>query len=340
MDKFTVHIIWIGGDVPSKVLHNVEKWRDTTNGNVKLWTDKDLPQFNVTNQFTESQHPAQKADLLRLEILWKYGGWYVDSDCIPGFSCFPDLGDKATFVTQDPYIITTGLIYSPKGHPFIRYFLETAVENIRNAPDGNIARVSGPYLLSSSLYSYLQEKGLSKFQEQITILPQSNFVHFPSSVRPFFENKFRKKAIALHYARNSWNSQTNEKNLSILKSLLYVIRNFDKSRTTECMRNLILVFTSARLNPYNLYFMLRLLDQDIASMQSSINTENSMPQVHSISDLKLVQQNQYVKLIQVDSQEVANIAIECGWRRLKLHRRVYKRMKLSQIFHLNYEGAN
>ena len=335
MDRQTIHIIWIGGSVPLEVLQNVEKWRVSVSGNVRLWTDKDLSKFEVSSLFSDSQHPAQKADLLRLEILWKHGGWYIDSDCIPGSKNFPDLGKTAAFAAQDPYVITNGLIYAPKGHHFIKYFLEIAIENVRRYPDENIARTSGPYALGSSLFSYLQKYGLEQCRKQITILPQSDFVVFPSTIKPFLAKKFEETAIAIHYCKNSWNPQTYEKSQSNMKSFLFLVRKLDNSKSTEYLRNLVLIVLKNRKNPYNFYLMLRLIDQDISNMQSVNHTERQPLRINSIPELEIVQKDQYVNLIKIPSPGISAGVFERGWRRMKLHSDLYKRIRLAELL-----GAN
>ena len=47
---------------------------------VRLWTDKDLADFNLTDFLGGAHKYPQKADILRTEILYRYGGLYVDSD--------------------------------------------------------------------------------------------------------------------------------------------------------------------------------------------------------------------------------------------------------------------
>jgi mannosyltransferase OCH1-like enzyme len=331
LDRQTIHIIWIGGSVPSEVLQNVDEWKRNFSGKVRLWTDEDLPKFEVSSYFSDSQHPAQKADLLRLEILWKHGGWYIDSDCIPGSKNFPNLGNTAAFAAQDPYVITNGLIYAPKDHHFVKYFLEIAIENIRRYPEENIARTTGPYALGSSFYSYVQKYGLEQCRKQITILPQSDYIHFPFTIKPLLAKKFGKTAIALHYSKNSWNPQTNKKSQSNMKSLLYLVRKLDSSKLTEYLRNFILILIRNRKNPYSFYIMLRLIDQDIASMQSVNHTKNQLLQIDSLSELEIVQQDQYINLIKIPSPEISSRVFECGWKRLNLHRDLYKRIRLVEF---------
>ncbi len=58
-----------------------------------LWTDKEVARFRMRNRdlYEMSANWGEKADILRLEILYKYGGLYVDTD----FECInPELFDR------------------------------------------------------------------------------------------------------------------------------------------------------------------------------------------------------------------------------------------------------
>jgi len=75
-----IHFIWIGTDkcpfednIRTYIVQN-PKWE------VKIWKDKDL--FPLHNKYTYNKMNswAGKADVIRLEILYRFGGIYVDTD--------------------------------------------------------------------------------------------------------------------------------------------------------------------------------------------------------------------------------------------------------------------
>ena len=76
-----IHIIWIGDALfpqfckDSYEYHNPD-WA------VNVWTDDNMPKLYNQEIYDKVTHPAYKADIARLEILYEYGGLYVDADTV------------------------------------------------------------------------------------------------------------------------------------------------------------------------------------------------------------------------------------------------------------------
>ncbi len=79
-----IHFIWIGDKVLSdNKKKNIESYRSLNPlWEIKLWKNNNLPE--IINKYTYKRVSswAAKADILRLEILYKYGGLYTDIDSI------------------------------------------------------------------------------------------------------------------------------------------------------------------------------------------------------------------------------------------------------------------
>jgi len=76
-----IHQMWIG-DKPRPV-ELMNTWRDKNPSCVyMLWTDKNLSWFPFQNTWQRDNTPeyAGKCDIMRYEILHKYGGIFVDAD--------------------------------------------------------------------------------------------------------------------------------------------------------------------------------------------------------------------------------------------------------------------
>ena len=77
------HFIHLGtNDIAPLVKRTVSSWlRFHPNWQVKLWRDKDLPNVSKLIPLIRSVTKwAQKADILRMEVLYQYGGVYLDTD--------------------------------------------------------------------------------------------------------------------------------------------------------------------------------------------------------------------------------------------------------------------
>ena len=80
-----IHMIWIGGEVPDWVQDNFRTWeKHHPSWELKLWTDADLGsfEFRLQSEFEAVDSFASKADIWRYEIVYRYGGFYVDADTV------------------------------------------------------------------------------------------------------------------------------------------------------------------------------------------------------------------------------------------------------------------
>ena len=145
-----IHFIWVGSrPFPRDSVENVRTWMAKHPGwTVKFWTDQnrpvpvpgmivqkisDLKMNKLGNCLAKSDNPAEKSDLLRLEILYKEGGIYVDHDvkCMKAFDPLNAsydfyCGIDMPFRSSLPSCIytTNNLIGVKPGHPIILRAME------------------------------------------------------------------------------------------------------------------------------------------------------------------------------------------------------------------------
>lgn len=132
-----IHQIWIG---PNKM---PTIWMDTFSKDYmkkcpgwqyKLWTEKEINKLNLINRDiydNETSYPG-KADIARYEILYQFGGVYVDADSVwINNKCINDLLVKANktgfFAANEPntkQLIANGIIGSVKNHPELLKFIK------------------------------------------------------------------------------------------------------------------------------------------------------------------------------------------------------------------------
>ena len=79
-----IHFVWIGPrKIPEKYKENIQSYKlNNPDWTVKLWNNKNLP--NIKNKFVYNKMTswAARTDVLRLEILYQFGGIYTDIDSI------------------------------------------------------------------------------------------------------------------------------------------------------------------------------------------------------------------------------------------------------------------
>jgi len=89
-----IHFIWIGNNkIPSEYINYIKSWiKNHPDYKFYFWNDSNIPKLINQKYYDEAKFPAQKADILRYELLYFFGGIYVDSD----FLCIKNI-DKLIY---------------------------------------------------------------------------------------------------------------------------------------------------------------------------------------------------------------------------------------------------
>jgi len=124
-----IHMVWIG---PKPFPH--ERYRQTwadqhPDWEVRLWTDSNLPQLHNAEVYERLSHLpyAVRADLLRLELLARYGGLYTDADstCLRPIDDL--IADTTLFgMTGNNGNVANGTLGATAGHPAYRALVDGA----------------------------------------------------------------------------------------------------------------------------------------------------------------------------------------------------------------------
>ncbi len=130
-----IHQIWLGSPLPESFVALQQSWVEHHMGRdwkYKLWTDEDVAQMILYNQefYDASDNYGVKSDILRWEILYMYGGVYVDMDyeCLRALDDFHYTYDFYTALQPlDTWFVQLGaaLFGSKPGHPILRHCIET-----------------------------------------------------------------------------------------------------------------------------------------------------------------------------------------------------------------------
>ena len=193
----TIHQIWIGPDpLPEEHRPWIESWRRHHPGwEHRLWTEDDLPDDPIRPEVLERlRAPVERADILRLEILFRHGGVYVDTDV----ECLRPVdelvaGEELVMVCLKPGRATNTFIASAPGHPL----LDRALRELRPmdaywtvAASDSIKDGAGPPLLRRLLAEH----------RDVRLLEPPLF--FPASAEE------RERAFAVHHMARSWHNAT------------------------------------------------------------------------------------------------------------------------------------
>jgi mannosyltransferase OCH1-like enzyme len=131
-----LHFIWIGvNPVPKSFLEvYFPQWKAAhTDYEIKMWSEETLDsQEQFINKgiiLDKSLNPGLRADALRLEVLLRYGGVYIDIDmaCIKPLD--PLLSKSIDFIIgvshTKVFEVNNALLASTKDHPLIKHLIET-----------------------------------------------------------------------------------------------------------------------------------------------------------------------------------------------------------------------
>jgi hypothetical protein len=134
----TIHQIWLGKDpLPDEFADYVETWRrHHPHWEHRLWMEDNLPTDLRRPEVRERiRHPVERADILRLEVLWRHGGVYVDVDFECRRALDPFIGDAELFtaylkpknIVKARERVNNAFIGSVPGHPL----LDRALDELR-----------------------------------------------------------------------------------------------------------------------------------------------------------------------------------------------------------------
>ena len=146
-----IHRIWLGGEsMPSQYVRFGESWADHHPGwELRLWTDSDLPRLGDSRSLERCRNFGEASDVLRYEILSRYGGVYVDTDVECLRSLEPLVDDASAFAAYArPGLIGSAVVGAVPGHPAIARTLEVVRER---AGSGSQVEATGPVALTAVL---------------------------------------------------------------------------------------------------------------------------------------------------------------------------------------------
>ena len=78
-----IHQIWLGSPFPQEYKKYQESWqKHHPDWEYKLWTDAEVADLDLINRdlYDASLNYGEKSDILRYELLYRYGGMYADTD--------------------------------------------------------------------------------------------------------------------------------------------------------------------------------------------------------------------------------------------------------------------
>jgi FkbM family methyltransferase len=185
----------------ARKLHN--RWE------IRIWSDPDPGQDNseflLKRYWSKINSGAQLADLLRLDIIYRFGGVYLDSD-LKLLRPLDDLAESFDFfiASEDGYRLTNAAFGARKQSTVVRFLID---ELLRVEPDWTLPPnlTTGPDFFAQHL----------RWRKDITVLPRESFYSYYPNYGEIDEQlrKNHRQSHGEHLWATSWKSLVPQSNI-------------------------------------------------------------------------------------------------------------------------------
>lgn len=152
-----LHQIWVGGPVPHRFSDYMRSWtKHHPQWEYVLWTDRNLPELRNRSTYDRAHTIVPRdavgqfrADILRYEILHRYGGLYADMDTMALRPVDEAIGDHRAFAAAEDenWVGNTYLACVP-GHPVMAELISGIPASVRRNRRRRPNRITGPRYLT------------------------------------------------------------------------------------------------------------------------------------------------------------------------------------------------
>lgn len=215
-------------------LKNIQIARDShPDWQIVVWQDPiDRADFTLAKYWDKANSGAQLADLIRLEVVYKQGGFYLDSDFVIHRSLDPLRAYSFVVASEDGQTLTNAFFGAVPQSPALKLLID---ELDRHEPDWTLPPVftTGPSLFAQQL----------KWRKDVTVIPRESFYPYNWNKR---ECPPRLWTYASHLWDHSWEPDRNQsrwqKFYTTLKARVLGIYPFVRRRAIARYRSLLFKF--------------------------------------------------------------------------------------------------
>ncbi len=257
-----IHQIWIGDkEMPVEEMKSIKELNN--NYEYILWTEEEIKKrfmmFECTQQINIITDVRAKVDIMRIEILNKYGGIYVDADSY-AISPFDDnLLNRQAFCGYEntknrQNLIANGVIGFIPNHPLLKQLIDYYKTKINESSNEKEPwKVTGPLVFTEYVNKFIEtiknsntntntDEDISRF---ITIFPDYFFypIHFTNTINDMYDGHGK------IYTCQLWNSTTNKISMNNLYkimrpcytivSILMYLEDINFNNLSKCLTSFI-----------------------------------------------------------------------------------------------------
>jgi mannosyltransferase OCH1-like enzyme len=216
-----IHHIWLGSPLPEKFAQYRKTWQALhPTWRCILWDDAKVAQLGLVNgdAYCAASNYGEKSDIVRYEILYRFGGLYVDTDfeCLKPFDVLHHCCDFYTGSYPNPgggwLYVLNGLIGCMPKHPIIKRCIAGIKKTTHqsNSAAAIISRTGPDYFYRCIMESLAAHDAI----KTTVIFPPTFFYPWSGALRstknPDFIMRFvRPESFAVHHWATSWTDDFN-----------------------------------------------------------------------------------------------------------------------------------
>ena len=223
-----IHFIWIGNEkIPDIYINYIESWiKNHSDYIFCFWNDENIPMLINQKYYDSANVYAMKADILRYELLYFFGGIYIDCDflSIKNLDKIIENLDGFSGYESSEYI-AIGIMGFKKYDNILFQLIKQLGYNIENNKNNNlkytIPELTGPIFFTNIWLKYKNEKYYA--------FPPEYFYSY--KFKDHFDDlkyKITTENYAIHMWGYSWNK--NNKNIVEKDSVYYLLELYLTNR--------------------------------------------------------------------------------------------------------------
>jgi hypothetical protein len=218
-----IFFIWLTYDnnqvLPDLFNKFIQTWKTIYHDwNIRVITNDDLPEFDILGKFcsdclkNKSRHPAFLSDILRAEVIHKYGGLYLDTD-IECYKRMPDyiFNDHSLVVCEEPVegnYICSGIYAEAQYGVFSAQIIKFFLENEYLLKGGSVQ-------VWNDIFKNIKSLG----ELDYTIIPSQWFFPFYSIYIPEEIDFEREDLYGIHWYSATWADEDHVYRTSFLENI-------------------------------------------------------------------------------------------------------------------------
>lgn len=251
-----IHYVWVGKNpIPSHINDCINTWKKYCPDYQIIQWDED--NFNIdSNKFAKEAYSQKMwafvSDYIRLAVLYKYGGIYLDTDMeliqnLDGF-----LQHRAFSAFESPNYISAGIIGTEKESQWIGEILEVYQNKSFIREDGSLDKTTTPQTITKITERLSPDMQFQDMYQELScglvLYPSEYFYPLDPSTSLM---KISENTHAIHHFDGSWTSTDQQKTRDLKRTLSESYPYLHKiNKTTighKLLRIIIPVYTTYKL---------------------------------------------------------------------------------------------